>query len=37
VRCGGAIEVERLSQAPDTAVCTPCARVLLPEVVQRSA
>jgi RNA polymerase-binding transcription factor DksA len=30
-RCGAAIEIERLSQAPDTAVCTRCARVALPE------
>jgi len=37
VRCRGAIDVERLRQAPDTAVCTPCARVALPELVQRTA
>ena len=37
VRCGGAIEVERLRQTPDTAVCTPCARAVLPELDQRRA
>jgi len=31
VRCGGEIEVERLREAPDTALCTPCARAVLPE------
>jgi RNA polymerase-binding transcription factor DksA len=25
-RCGGPIEIARLEQAPDTVVCTPCAR-----------
>jgi RNA polymerase-binding transcription factor DksA len=37
VRCSGAIEVERLRQAPDTAVCAPCARVVLPELAERTA
>ncbi len=31
VRCGHAIEVRRLRHAPDTAVCTSCAREALPE------
>jgi RNA polymerase-binding transcription factor DksA len=30
-RCGGPIEVARLRDAPDTAVCTACARAALPE------
>jgi RNA polymerase-binding transcription factor DksA len=37
VRCGGAIEIQRLHQAPDTAVCSKCAAAVAPELVQRSA
>jgi RNA polymerase-binding transcription factor DksA len=37
VRCGGAIDIARLSEAPDTAVCVACARVAFPESVQRTA
>ena len=37
VRCGAAIEVERLREAPDTAVCTRCAAAVLPELEQRTA
>jgi RNA polymerase-binding transcription factor DksA len=29
-RCGGPIELERLREAPDTAVCVTCARTALP-------
>jgi RNA polymerase-binding transcription factor DksA len=35
VRCGGAIEVDRLREAPDTAVCMRCAATVLPR--ERSA
>jgi RNA polymerase-binding transcription factor DksA len=35
VRCGKPIEVSRLSEAPDTVVCGPCAWTALPEIEQR--
>ena len=31
LRCGGPIEVQRLRHAPDTLVCTACARTALPD------
>jgi RNA polymerase-binding transcription factor DksA len=37
VRCGGPIEIERLREAPDTAVCRRCAAAAVPEAVQRDA
>jgi RNA polymerase-binding transcription factor DksA len=36
VRCGGEIEVERLREAPDTAVCMACADSVFPELEQRT-
>ena len=36
VRCGGPIEVERLRETPDTAVCTQCAAAVAPELEQRT-
>jgi RNA polymerase-binding transcription factor DksA len=30
-RCGAPIEIARLQEAPDTVVCTPCAREALRE------
>jgi RNA polymerase-binding transcription factor DksA len=35
-RCGGPIEVARLCEAPDSAVCAPCAQVALPPVGLRA-
>lgn len=34
VCCGGPIEIERLRETPDTAVCTRCAAAAVPEAVQ---
>ena len=37
VRCGGAIEVTRLREAPDSLVCTPCSRLARPASDRRMA
>ena len=36
-RCGEPIEISRLREAPDTAVCQPCARAALPVVALGSS
>jgi RNA polymerase-binding transcription factor DksA len=36
VRCGAPIDVERLRETPDTAVCTQCAAELAPELSQHT-
>jgi RNA polymerase-binding transcription factor DksA len=37
VRCGAAIGAERLRETPDSAVCAPCAREVLPEPAPAAA
>jgi RNA polymerase-binding transcription factor DksA len=36
VRCSGAIEVDRLREVPDTAVCVRCAETVFPDLERRA-